>query len=185
MAGKRPIMRYSDNVNSVHVYDVVRIKRGYFKDKLAICVWVDFAKRELKLKIIDNGIDITLHKNSVDFCYHNTKTAAKQWFGVIEHNCAKNAKNWSDIKYIKEHWNDLLAKNSYTARAIAKIAQIHRRDDDAYLEWLEYYCRCLDIIFGYPDIEFCDILIKDLARHECKEFREDIVRKIHSAVWKI
>lgn len=42
-----------------------------------------------------------------------------------------------------------------------------------------------DIIFGYPDIEFCDILIKDLARHECKEFREDIVRKIHSAVWKI
>ena len=45
MAGKRPIMRYSDNVNSVHVYDVVRIKRGYFKDKLAICTWVDFAKR--------------------------------------------------------------------------------------------------------------------------------------------
>lgn len=179
----RPTMKYPDNTNSVHVYDVVRIKRGYFKDKLAICTWVDFAKRELKLKVIDNGIDITLHKNSVDFCYHNTKTAAKQWFDVIEHNCAKNAKNWSDIKYIKEHWNDLLAKNSYTARAIAKIAQIHRRDDDAYLEWLEYYHRCLDIIFAYPDIEFCGVLIKDLVRREYKEFRDDIVRKIHNAVW--
>lgn len=185
MGTQRPSMKYRDNINGVHVYDVVRIGRGYFKDKLAICVWVDFAKRELKLKVIDNGIDITLHKNSVDFCYHNTKTAAKQWFEVIEYNCAKNTKNWSDIKYIKEHWNDLLAKNSYTARAIAKIAQIHRRDDDAYLEWLEYYRRPLDIIFAYPDVKFCDILIKDLARHECKEFREDIVRKIHSAVWKI
>lgn len=183
MAGKRPIMRYSDNVNSVHVYDVVRIKRDYFKDKLAICVWVDFLNRELKLKVIDNGIDITLHKNSVNFCYHNTKTAAKQWFDVIEHNCAKNAKNWSDIKYIKEHWNDLLAKNSYTARAIAKIAEVHRRDDYAYLEWFEYYHRCLDIIFAYPDIEFCCVLIKDLVRREYKEFRDDIVKKIHNAVW--
>ena len=81
MGTRRPSMKYRDNINGVHVYDVVRIERGYFKDKLAICTWVDFAKRELKLKVIDNGI--TLHKNSVDFCYHNTKTAAKQWFEVI------------------------------------------------------------------------------------------------------
>ena len=156
----------------------------YTPENGKIKIYVGFVYNDAYIKIIDNGIDITLHKNSVDFCYHNTKTAAKQWFGVIEHNCAKNAKNWSDIKYIKEHWNDLLAKNSYTARAIAKIAQIHRRDDDAYLEWLEYYHKPLDVIFAYPDVEFCDILIKDLARHECKDFRDDIVRKIHSAAWK-
>lgn len=180
----RPTMKYSDNTNSVHVYDVVRIERGYFKDKLAICVWVDFAKRELKLKIIDNGIDIALHKNSVDFCYHNTKTAAKQWFDVIEHNCAKNAKNWSDIKYIKEHWNDLLAKNSYTARAIAKIAEVHRRNDDDYLEWLEYYNKPLDIIFAYDDFEFCKCLIGNIEKIELVAFREDIIFKIYNAVWK-
>ena len=89
------------------------------------------------------------------------------------------------VEYFKEHWNDLLAKNSYTARAIAKIAEVHRRNDDDYLEWLEYYSKPLDVIFAYSDVEFCDILIKDLARHECKEFRDDIVRKIHSAAWKI
>ena len=60
MGTRRPSMKYRDNINGVHVYDVVRIGRGYFKDKLAICTWVDFLKRELKLKVIDNGIDITL-----------------------------------------------------------------------------------------------------------------------------
>ena len=184
MGTRRPSMKYRDNINGVHVYDVVRIGRGYFKNKLAICTWVDFAKRELKLKVIDNGIDITLHKNSVDFCYHNTKTAAKQWFEVIEHNCAKNAKNWSDIKYIKEHWNDLLAKNSYTARAIAKIVEVHRRNDDAYLEWLEYYRRPLDIMFAYDDFDFCCKLIKDLETRESKHFRDDIIKKIYDAIWK-
>lgn len=184
MVGNRPSMKYPDNTNSVHVYDVVRIKRGYFKDKLAICVWVDFKNKELKLKVIDNGVDITLHKNSIDFCYHNTKTAAKQWFDVIEHNCAKNAKNWSDIKYIREHWTDIFAVNSYSARAIAKIAEVHRRDDDEYLEWIEYFRGPLDVIFAHRDIESCNVLIKALAKREDKEFREDIIIKIHNAAWR-
>lgn len=37
MGTRRPSMKYRDNINGVHVYDVVRIERGYFKDKLAIC----------------------------------------------------------------------------------------------------------------------------------------------------
>lgn len=181
MGTRRPSMKYRDNINGVHVYDVVRIGRGYFKDKLAICTWVDFLKRELKLKVIDNGIDITLHKNSVDFCYHNTKSAAKQWFQTIDYNVDKLRKLWSDIKYIKTHWYEPLSHNDIAGRAIAKIVNYNVNSEERAIEFIEYWSDALNIIFAYPDVDFVlktiDMLNVD------KHYRTDIVRSIHRAAW--
>lgn len=180
---KRSKMYYSDNVNTVHVYDVVRIKRGYFKDKLAVCTYVNFDKKELNLTIIDYGIDIVLSKTSVEYCYHNTKAAAKQWFETINHNMAKQKANWSNIEYIKDHWNDLFARNTVTARTIAGIINYYIKDDNHAIEWLEYWYDAITIIFTYNDVEFCiDYINKYITD---KHYSDDNVRKIHFCVWSV
>lgn len=180
---KRPKMYYSDNVNTVHVYDVVRIKRGYFKDKLAICTYVNFDKKELNLTIIDYGVDVVLSKTSVEYCYHNTKAAAKQWFETIKRNVAKQKANWSNIKYIKDHWNDLFARNTITARTIANIINYYIKDDNHAIEWLEYWADALNIIFTYNDADFCVEYINKFVVD--KHYSDDNVRRIHFCVWSV
>lgn len=177
----RPKMYYSDNVNTIHVYDVVRIKKGYFKDKLAVCVHVNFETCKLNLTIIDYGVDIVLHKSSVEYCYHNTKAAAKQWFETIKYNMAKQKANWSNIDYIKDHWDDLFACNSVAANTIANIIGYKFDNENHAIEWIVYWESCLGIIFTYPDVEFCINLIYKI---EDKHYSEDNIRKIHDKVWK-
>lgn len=178
---KRPKMYYSDNVNTIHVYDVVRIKRGYFNNKLAVITHVNFDNGKLNLTIIDYGVDVVLSKSCVEYCYHNTKAAAKQWFEVIERNLAKQQANWSNIKYIKDYWNDLFAHNSVTAKTIADIVGYYIKDEDHAIEWLEYWDEGLNIIFTYPDVDFCIDFINKCVRD--KHYSDDSIRKIHNAVW--
>lgn len=177
---KRPKMYYSDNVNTVHVYDVVRIKTGYFKDKLAVCTRVDFETRKLNLTIIDYGVDMVLSKSSVEYCYHNTKAAAKQWFDTIKRNVEKYKTNWCNIKYIKDHWNDLFARNVITAATIANIIHYVHYDENNAINWLEYWRPCLDIIFTNDNIEDC---LKRIDKIEDKHYSEDNIRKIHVVTW--
>lgn len=179
---KRPKMYYSDNVNTVHVYDVVRIKRGYFDSKLAIITYVNFENGKLNLTIIDYGIDIVLSKTSVEYCYHNTKAAAKQWFDTVKRNLEKQQANWSNIKYIKDHWDDLFARNSITAKTIADIIGYYISDEDEGVKWINYWEDALNIIFAYPDADFCiDYINKCISD---KHYSDDNIRRIHSNVWR-
>lgn len=179
---KRPKMYYSDNVNTIHVYDVVRIKRGYFDGKLAIITYVNFENGKLNLTIIDYGIDMVLSKTSVEYCYHNTKAAAKQWFETIERNVAKQRDNWSNIKYIKDHWfTDLFSHNDVTINTIANIIDYYIKDENHAIEWLEYWTDALNIIFYYPDVEFCIRYINKVI--DDKHYSDDNIRRIHNACW--
>lgn len=178
---KRPKMYYSDNVNTVHVYDVVRIKRGYFDNKLAICTYVNFDNGKLNLTIIDYGIDIVLSKTRVEYCYHNTKAAAKQWFETIEHNVAKQKANWSNIKYIKNHWNNLFARNTITAKTIADIIDYYIKDEDSAIEFIEYWADAINVIFAYDDVEFCVDYINKFVTDN--HYVDDNIRRIHFHVW--
>lgn len=180
--GKRPKMYYSDNVNTVHVYDVVRIKRGYFIDRLAICTYVNFKTRHLNLTVIENGVQLVLSKSSVEYCYHNTKAAAKQWFQAIDYNVDKLRKLWSDIKYIRIHWYEPLSHNDIAGRAIAKIVNHHISNEDDAISFIEYWANALNIIFVYPDIDFCIKFIRKLER--CNYYRDDMIRQIHAAAWR-
>lgn len=174
-------MYYSDNVNTVHVYDVVRIKRGYFDGKLAVITYVNFDNGKLNLTIIDYGLEIVLSKTSIEYCYHNTKAAAKQWFDTIKRNLEKQRVNWSNIKYIKDNWNDLFARNSITAKTIADIIGYYISNEDEGVNWIEYWADALNIIFAYPDADFCvDYINKYITD---KHYSDDNVRKIHSNVW--
>lgn len=180
--GARPKMYYSDNVNTIHVYDIVRIKRGYFKDKLAICTYVNFDSKVLNLTIIDYGIDIALCKVSVEYCYHNTKSAAKQWFEIIERNIDKQRTNWSNIKYIKDHWfTDMFARNDISAKTIANTIGFTIVNDKMALEWIEYWTDALNIIFYYPDVDFCIRYIDKTFTD--KHYSVYNIEMIHKACW--
>lgn len=179
--GKRPKMYYSDNINTVHVYDVVRIKRGYFTNRLAICTYVNFKTGHLNLIVIENGVQLILIKSSVEYCYHNTKAAAKQWFQTIDYNVDKLRKLWSDIKYIKAHWYEPLSHNDIAGRAIAKIVSHPITSEDRAIEFIEYWSDALNVIFTYPDVDF---VLKTIGRLNIKKYyRTDIVRSIHRAAW--
>jgi hypothetical protein len=180
--GKRPKMYYSDNVNTVHVYDVVRITRGYFKDKLAICSYVNFKDKRLSLTVIDTGTQLILNKSSVEYCYHNTKTAARQWFDIIDKNIEKQRELWSNIKYIKDHWNDPFSHNDIVAKTIADAIGYPIHDENHALEWLEYWSDALNLIFAYPDADFCAKLI-DINTKGAK-YSKYVIKMIHNFVWK-
>ena len=179
--GKRPKMYYSDNINTVHVYDVVRIKRGYFINRLAICTYVNFKTGHLNLTVIENGVQLILVKSSVEYCYHNTKAAAKQWFQTINYNVDKLRKLWSDIKYIAAHWYEPLSHNDIAGKAIANIVNYNVNSEERAIEFIEYWSDALNIIFAYPDVDFVlktiDMLNVD------KHYRTDMIRDIHRAAW--
>lgn len=156
---ERPIMRYSDNVNTAHAYDIVRIRTGIFTNKLAIVVKVNFKVKTLDMQIIDNSIKITLNKNVVDFCYHNTKSAAKQWFNIMKRKTIEYAKSWQNIKYIHEHWNDVFHVNEYSIKVIADILDVWFPDKAMYFTWWYKIEDVINAIMNNLDSNVINLLI--------------------------
>lgn len=58
----------------VKLYDIVTLNTGYWKDKLAIVLYINEAKKQIKVRIIECGMDLTLKVKDVQFVNHNNRT---------------------------------------------------------------------------------------------------------------
>lgn len=59
----------------VKLYDIVTLNTGYWKDKLAIVLYINEDKKQIKVRIIECGMNLTLKVKDVQFVNHNNRTA--------------------------------------------------------------------------------------------------------------
>lgn len=58
----------------VKLYDIVTLNTGYWKDKLAIVLYINEDKKQIKVRIIECGMNLTLKVKDVQFVNHNNRT---------------------------------------------------------------------------------------------------------------
>lgn len=55
----------------VKLYDIVTLNTGYWKDKLAIVLYINEDRKQIKVRIIECGMNLTLKVKDVQFVNHN------------------------------------------------------------------------------------------------------------------
>lgn len=61
----------------VKLYDIVTLNTGYWKNKLAIILYINEYRKQIKVRIIECGVDLTLKVKDVKFVSHNNRTTAR------------------------------------------------------------------------------------------------------------
>lgn len=108
----------------VKLYDIVQPRVGYWKNELAIITAIK--DKYIHCRIIKNGMDMQFKAKDIIFVNHNTKTAAKSYFELCERMRVQFIAKYSDINYIKEHFDDdPLICNDIVAKTICEGAGIY------------------------------------------------------------
>lgn len=155
------VICYPNTTEHIKQYDIVRVKTGVDKGNLAIISFVDRRKAELHCSIINTGINYILKPSSVEFCYHNTRAAAKQWFNQMNNYAKEFISKYSSIDYIKQNWiTDYYIVNNITAKTIYNAVHDYTKlSSDYKLNWLIKIKDQIDLIITYNDFKFCDIVL--------------------------
>lgn len=145
----------------VKLYDIVTLNTGYWKDKLAIVLYINEDKKQIKVRIIECGMNLTLKVKDVQFVNHNNRTAAHSYIDLCNKLSKTFRDKYTDKHYIKDNWfTDKFIINDITADTIAKgIGQyITNIDSDRYsvsaimrLSDIKDY---IDALLKYGDFDF-------------------------------
>ena len=147
----------------VKLYDIVTLNVGYWKDKLAIVLYINEDKKQIKVRIIECGMNLTLKVKDVQFVNHNNKTAARSYIDLCNKLSKAFRDKYTDKQYIKDNWfTDKFIINDITADTIAKgIGQyITNVDSDRYsvsaIMWLSDIKDYIDALLKYGDFDFVE-----------------------------
>lgn len=146
----------------VKLYDIVTLNVGYWKDKLAIILYINKDKKQIKVRIIECGMNLTLKVKDVQFVNHNNRTAARSYIDLYNKLSKTFRDKYTDKHYIKDNWftDKFIIINDITADTIAKgIGQyITNIDSDRYsvsaimrLSDIKDY---IDALLKYGDFDF-------------------------------
>lgn len=145
----------------VKLYDIVTLNVGYWKDKLAIVLYINEDKKQIKVRIIECGMNLTLKVKDVQFVNHNNRTAARSYIDLCNKLSKAFRDKYTDKHYIKDNWfTDKFIINDITADTIAKgIGQyITNTDSDRYsvsaIMWLSDIKDYIDALLKYGDFDF-------------------------------
>lgn len=145
----------------VKLYDIVTLNTGYWKDKLAIVLYINEDKKQIKVRIIECGMNLTLKVKDVQFVNHNNRTAACSYIDLCNKLSKAFRDKYTDKYYIKDNWfTDKFIINDITANTIAKgIGQyITNTDSDRYsvsaIMWLSDIKDYIDALLKYGDFDF-------------------------------
>lgn len=145
----------------VKLYDIVTLNVGYWKDKLAIILYINEDKKQIKVRIIECGMNLTLKVKDVQFVNHNNRTAARSYIDLCNKLSKTFRDKYTDKHYIKDNWfTDKFIINDITADTIAKgIGQyITNIDSDRYsvsaIMWLSDIKDYIDALLKYGDFDF-------------------------------
>lgn len=167
----------------VKLYDIVILSSGYWKDELGIVLYIDEAKKQIKLRVIKCGMDLTLKVKDVQFVNHNNRTAARSYIDLCNKLSKAFHDKYTDKQYIKENWfTDKFIINDVTATAIAiGIGQyITNTDSDRYsvsaIMWLSDIKDYIDALLKYGDFDF---VTKAFKIYNITDTRFELIRKLY------
>lgn len=159
----------------VKLYDIVTLNTGYWKDKLAIVLYINEDKKQIKVRIIECGMNLTLKVEDVQFVNHNNRTAARSYKIFRD--------KYTDKQYIKDNWfTDKFIINDITADTIAKgIGQyITNTDSDRYsasaIMWLSDIKDYIDALLKYGNFDF---VAKACKIYNITDTRFELIRKLY------
>ena len=144
----------------VKLYDIVTLNTGYWKDKLAIVLYINEDKKQIKVRIIECGMNLTLKVEDVQFVNHNNRTAARSYIDLYNKLPKAFRDKYTDKQYIKDNWfTDKFIINDITADTIAKgIGHITNTDSYRYsvsaIMWLSDIKDYIDALLKYGDFDF-------------------------------
>lgn len=161
---------FVDSKNVVKLYDIIQPRVGFWKNKLAIITAVK--DKIIHARIIENGMDTCFKLKDVVFVNHNTKTAAKSYFELCEQLRGKFVAKYSNIDYIKEHFNDdPMIINDIVATALFKGANVYVSNNPN-----QYSTLAVNMLAKYKDLITAIIEldnshdVENLFENEIKEF---------------
>jgi hypothetical protein len=168
----------------VKLYDIVILSSGYWKDELGIVLYIDEAKKQIKLRVIKCGMDLTLKVKYVQFVNHNNKTAAKSYIDLCNKLSAAFRNKYTDKQYIKDNWfTDKFMINDVTANTIAKGTgqYITNEDSEKYsvsaIIWLSDIKDYIDALFKYGDFDF---VAKAFRIYNITDTRFEVIRSLYN-----
>lgn len=167
----------------VKLYDIVTLNTGYWKDKLAIVLYINEDKKQIKVRIIECGMNLTLKVKDVQFVNHNNRTAARSYIDLCNKLSKAFRDKYTDKHYIKDNWfTDKFIINDITADTIAKgIGQyITNTDSDRYsvsaIMWLSDIKDYIDALLKYGDFDF---VAKAFKIYNITDTRFELIRKLY------
>lgn len=167
----------------VKLYDIVTLNVGYWKDKLAIVLYINEDKKQIKVRIIECGMNLTLKVKDVQFVNHNNRTAARSYIDLCNKLSKTFRDKYTDKQYIKDNWfTDKFIINDITADTIAKgIGQyITNTDSDRYsvsaIMWLSDIKDYIDALLKYGDFDF---VAKAFKIYNITDTRFELIRKLY------
>lgn len=168
----------------VKLYDIVTLNTGYWKDKLAIVLYINEDKKQIKVRIIECGMNLTLKVKDVQFVNHNNRTAARSYIDLCNKLSKAFRDKYTDKYYIKDNWfTDKFIINDITADTIAKgIGQyITNTDSDRYsvsaIMWLSDIKDYIDALLKYGDFDF---VAKVFKIYNITDTRFELIRKLYN-----
>lgn len=168
----------------VKLYDIVTLNVGYWKDKLAIVLYINEDKKQIKVRIIECGMNLTLKVKDVQFVNHNNRTAARSYIDLCNKLSKTFRDKYTDKHYIKDNWfTDKFIINDITADTIAKgIGQyITNIDSDRYsvsaIMWLSDIKDYIDALLKYGDFDF---VTKAFKIYNITDTRFELIRKLYN-----
>lgn len=144
----------------VKLYDIVTLNTGYWKDKLAIVLYINEDRKQIKVRIIECGMDLTLKVKDVQFVNHNNRTAARSYIDLCNKLSKAFRDKYTDKQYIKDNWFiDVFMINNITADTLAKATgQYITNNNDKYsvsaILWLTEIKDYIDALLKYGDFDF-------------------------------
>lgn len=144
----------------VKLYDIVTLNTGYWKDKLAIILYINEDRKQIKVHIIECGMDLTLKVKDVQFVNHNNRTAARSYIDLCNKLSKAFREKYTDKHYIKDNWfTDKFIINDITADTLAKATgQYITNNNDKYsvsaILWLTEIKDYIDALLKYGDFDF-------------------------------
>ena len=167
----------------VKLYDIVTLNTGYWKDKLAIVLYINEDKKQIKVRIIECGMNLTLKVKDVQFVNHNNRTAARSYIDLCNKLSKTFRDKYTDKHYIKDNWfTDEFIINDITADTIAKGTgqYITNTDSDRYsvsaIMWLSDIKDYIDALLKYDDFDF---VAKAFKIYNITDTRFELIRKLY------
>lgn len=168
----------------VKLYDIVTLNTGYWKDKLAIVLYINEDKKQIKVRIIECGMNLTLKVKDVQFVNHNNRTAARSYIDLCNKLSVAFRNKYTDKQYIKDNWfTDKFMINDVTANTIAKgIGQyITNEDSEKYsvsaIIWLSDIKDYIDALLKYGDFDF---VAKAFKIYNITDTRFEVIRSLYN-----
>ena len=149
----------------VKLYDIVTLNTGYWKDKLAIVLYINEDKKQIKVRIIECGMNLTLKVKDVQFVNHNNRTAARSYIDLCNKLSKAFRDKYTDKQYIKDNW--------FTDKFIIN-------DSDRYsvsaIMWLSDIKDYIDALLKYGDFDF---VAKAFKIYNITDTRFELIRKLY------